>query len=80
VQIPGSGHPIIAMHDRQTTGGYPKIATVIRADLARLGQLKPGDALRFTEVGVEEAETLWCERQVLLSAYLDELSTRYRRR
>jgi biotin-dependent carboxylase-like uncharacterized protein len=80
VQIPGSGHPIIAMHDRQTTGGYPKIATVIRADLARLGQLRPGDALRFTEVGVEGAETLWCERQVLLSAYLDELSTRYRRR
>jgi biotin-dependent carboxylase-like uncharacterized protein len=80
VQIPGSGHPIIAMHDRQTTGGYPKIATVVRADLARLGQLKPGDDVRFTEVSVEDAETLWCERQVLLTAYLEELSLRYRRR
>ncbi|MHC8286960.1 5-oxoprolinase subunit C family protein [Pseudomonas sp. XS1P51] len=80
VQIPGSGHPIIAMHDRQTTGGYPKIATVIRADLARLGQLKPGDWLTFAEVSVEEAETLWCERQVLLKAYLDDLLMRYRRR
>lgn len=80
VQIPGSGHPIIAMHDRQTTGGYPKIATVIRADLARLGQLKPGDWLSFAEVSVEDAEALWCERQVLLNAYLDELLMRYRRR
>jgi len=80
VQIPGSGHPIIAMHDRQTTGGYPKIATVIRADLARLGQCKPGDWLGFSEVSVEDAEDLWCERQVLVNAYLDELSMRYGRR
>lgn len=77
VQIPGSGHPIIAMHDRQTTGGYPKIATVIRADLARLGQLKPGDWLSFAEVSVEVAENVWCQRQVLLDAYLDELLMRY---
>ncbi|WP_297841567.1 biotin-dependent carboxyltransferase family protein [Pseudomonas sp.] len=80
VQIPGSGNPIIAMHDRQTTGGYPKIATVIRADLARLGQLKPGDWLSFAEVSVEDAEDLWCGRQVLLNAYLDELLMRYHRR
>jgi biotin-dependent carboxylase-like uncharacterized protein len=79
VQIPGSGHPIIAMHDRQTTGGYPKIATVIRADLARLGQLKPGDWVSFAQVTVDEAETLWCERQVMLTAYLDELLLRYGR-
>lgn len=78
VQIPGSGHPIIALHDRQTTGGYPKIATVIRADLARLGQLKPGDTLRFAEVTVDAAETLWSERHVLLTAYLNELSSRHR--
>lgn len=80
VQVPGSGHPIIAMHDRQTTGGYPKIATVIRADLARLGQFKPGDWLSFATVTVEDAETLWCERQVLLTAYLDDLLMRHRRR
>jgi biotin-dependent carboxylase-like uncharacterized protein len=80
VQVPGSGQPIIALHDRQTTGGYPKIATVIRADLARLGQLKPGDRLSFAQVSVEAAETLWCERQALLNAYLDELLMRFRRR
>ena len=80
VQIPGSGQPIIAMHDRQTTGGYPKIATVIRADLARLGQLKPGDWVTFSQVSVEQAEDLWCERKLLLSAYLDELLMRHKLR
>lgn len=73
IQIPGNGQPIIAMQDRQTTGGYPKIATVIRADLARLGQLKPGDRLRFETIEVEAAETLWVERQALFARYLDDL-------
>lgn len=67
IQIPGDGLPIIAMNDRQTTGGYPKIATVIRADLARLGQLKPGDSLRFEAVTVEKAEAIWRGRQGLLN-------------
>lgn len=66
IQIPGDGLPIIAMNDRQTTGGYPKIATVIRADLARLGQLKPGDQLRFEAVSVSKAEDLWRGRQEAL--------------
>lgn len=47
VQIPGSGEPILLMADRQTTGGYPIIATVISADLPLAGQLAPGDWIRF---------------------------------
>lgn len=47
VQVPGSGDPILLMADRQTTGGYPKIATVITADLPLAGQLAPGDWIRF---------------------------------
>jgi antagonist of KipI len=47
VQVPRSGHPILLMADRQTTGGYPRIATVITADLPRAGQLAPGDWIRF---------------------------------
>jgi len=47
IQIPGAGQPLIAMNDRQTTGGYPKIATVISADLPRLAQMRPGQPLRF---------------------------------
>ena len=47
VQVPRSGQPILLMADRQTTGGYPKIATVIAADMPLAGQLAPGDWVRF---------------------------------
>ena len=47
VQIPGSGQPIVLMADGQTTGGYPKVATVITADLPLAGQLGPGDWIEF---------------------------------
>ena len=49
LQVPRSGHPILLMADRQTTGGYPKIATVITADLPMAGQLAPGDWIEFAE-------------------------------
>ncbi len=47
LQVPASGQPILLMADRQTTGGYAKIATVISADLSLAGQLAPGDEIRF---------------------------------
>ena len=47
LQVPASGQPIMLMADRQTTGGYPKIATVITADLPLAGQLAPGDWIEF---------------------------------
>jgi len=47
VQVPPSGDPILLMADRQTTGGYPQIATVITADLPLAGQLAPGDSVEF---------------------------------
>jgi allophanate hydrolase len=50
IQVPASGQPIVLLADCQTVGGYPKIATVIRADLPRLAQVRPGDALRFAVV------------------------------
>lgn len=56
VQVPGSGQPIVLLADGQTVGGYPKIATVISADLPRLAVLSPGQALRFAAVTVSEAE------------------------
>ena len=55
VQVPGDGRPIILLADCQTVGGYPKIATVIGADLPRLGHALPGQALRFVEVSIEQA-------------------------
>jgi antagonist of KipI len=48
IQVPASGQPILLMADRQTTGGYPKIATVITADLPLAGQLAPGDWIEFS--------------------------------
>jgi KipI family sensor histidine kinase inhibitor len=56
IQVPPDGQPIILMGDGPTTGGYPKIATVVTADLGRLGQLASGDRLRFRVVTVEEAQ------------------------
>ena len=55
IQVPGSGQPIVLMRDRQTAGGYPKIATVISADLGRFAQLRPGSAVRFKAVERDEA-------------------------
>ena len=55
LQVPASGLPILLMADRQTTGGYPKIATVIAADLALAGQLGPGDAIEFAVCTRKEA-------------------------
>jgi antagonist of KipI len=55
VQVPKSGQPILLMADRQTTGGYPKIATVITADLPAAGQLAPGDWIRFAPCTGREA-------------------------
>jgi allophanate hydrolase subunit 2 len=55
IQVPGDGMPLILMADRQPTGGYPKIGTVIRADLPRLAQTRPGQSLRLVPVTVETA-------------------------
>ena len=56
IQVPGNGAPIVLMPDRGTTGGYPKIATVISADLGRLAQITAGAGFRFTAIGMAEAQ------------------------
>jgi biotin-dependent carboxylase-like uncharacterized protein len=55
IQVPGNGQPIALLADRQTTGGYPKIATVISADLPALGRLPIGAKIRFEPVTIEAA-------------------------
>lgn len=55
IQVPQDGQPIILFVDQQTTGGYPKIANVISADIHRIGQLRPRDQMRFAEVPMAEA-------------------------
>jgi antagonist of KipI len=62
VQVPPDGRPIVMLADRQTTGGYPKIATVISADIPLLAQCVPGQSrVRFKAVSVEEAQTVYRE-------------------
>jgi 5-oxoprolinase (ATP-hydrolysing) subunit C len=56
IQVPGNGAPIVLMPDRGTSGGYPKIATVITADLGRFAQTSAGRAFRFKAVGMAEAQ------------------------
>ena len=66
IQVPGAGLPIVLLADRQTVGGYPKIATVASVDLPRLGRLLPGQAVHFTAVTVEEAEKLRRDQEARL--------------
>ena len=58
IQVPSSGKPIIMLADRQTTGGYTKIANVITVDFRILAQLKAGDKVRFEKVSVQQAQSL----------------------
>lgn len=67
VQIPGHGQPIVMMKDRQTVGGYAKIANVISLDISQLAQLKQGDIIQFAKVSVKEAQSLCKRRDELLN-------------
>jgi allophanate hydrolase len=67
IQVPGAGLPIVLLADRQTVGGYSKIATVASVDLPRLGRLLPGRTVRFAAVTVEEAEALRREQETRLA-------------
>ena len=59
IQVPSDGNPIVLMADRQTTGGYTKIGTIITADLPRLSQLPVGDGIHFDIVSVEDAQDIY---------------------
>ena len=63
IQVPPDGNPIVLMADRQTTGGYPKIAQVATVDLPVMAQLKPGDRVRFQDIALEEAQRLYLQRE-----------------
>lgn len=73
IQVPGNGLPIILLADRQTTGGYPKIATVISADLPALGRTRPGGRIAFEKVDVEEAQALRRAQATELARLKDRL-------
>ncbi|MBT6128960.1 MAG: biotin-dependent carboxyltransferase family protein [Candidatus Marinimicrobia bacterium] len=73
IQVPGGGDPIISFVEHQTTGGYPKIANVITADLCKVGQLKGGDEFKFELVSIEEGEAL----RLAQESYIQSLKNRH---
>jgi len=70
VQVTNDGQPVVLGVDGQTIGGYPKIAHVIRADLDRLGQLRPGAMVRFRQVSAAAAAAAAAERAAELNGWL----------
>ena len=63
LQLPPNGQPILLMADHQTTGGYPVLGQVATVDLGTVAQLRPGDAIRFAPVSLDDAQRLYLERE-----------------
>lgn len=68
IQVPGDGQPIVLLVDRQSTGGYTKVATVCSVDIARLGQVRPGGRVRFRAITLEAAHRALKEWQTSLAS------------
>jgi biotin-dependent carboxylase-like uncharacterized protein len=67
IQVPGEAQPIVLLVDRQTTGGYTKIATVIGVDIGRIGQTRPGQRVRFRRVELAEAHRARADAEAWLA-------------
>lgn len=76
VQVPENGQPIIMMSDRQTTGGYTRIGTVISIDLPRVAQLVPGEEMSFVTINVEEAQEIAIWRRSRIDFFISEMEKR----
>lgn len=70
IQCPPNGLPFLLGPDAQTTGGYPRIAHVIKADRHLIGQLKPGSKLQFVHISADQAATIYREKLKLLKPWL----------
>lgn len=73
VQVPPDGNPIVLMADRQTAGGYPKIAAIASVDLPLLAQAIPQQSLRFAQIDLEQAQALYLQRESGLDALRQSL-------
>ncbi len=75
IQVPANGQPIILMVDRQTTGGYTKIATVISSDLPKLSQMGSGSEIIFEKITLREAHNIYKEYEKSLSDIKNQISS-----
>lgn len=78
IQVPGDGQPIILLADRQTTGGYPKIAQIATVDLPLIAQAKPGDSISFIEITQAEAQLLFLTREKNIRQLKQAIAWKYR--
>ena len=78
VQVPPSGEPIVLMSDHQTIGGYPRMAVAITVDLPLLAQTPPGARIRFREVTVPEAQSLYLQRERDFRLFAESVRFQYR--
>lgn len=74
IEVPPDGTPIALLADHQTVGGYPVLAVVIRADRTVIGQLAPGDRVRFELVDIAQAQAAWREDRALFDTALARLA------
>jgi allophanate hydrolase subunit 2 len=70
IQVPGSGQPIVLLADRQSTGGYPKIATLLSVDIRRLVQRRPDEPITFVAVTPAEVDAILREDRAATAALL----------
>ncbi|MED1738861.1 biotin-dependent carboxyltransferase family protein [Bacillus swezeyi] len=77
IQVPPDGNPIVLLADRQTAGGYPRIAHIISADLSAVTQMMPGEQVQFQLIGLHEAERLYIERETKISELAARLKLEY---
>jgi len=73
IQVPADGNPIIMFSDHGSIGGYPKIAVVITADHDKAAQLMPGSKIKFKEVNLDEAESLFKTYSENTKSYLEKI-------
>lgn len=76
LQLPPDGQPIALMVEHPTTGGYPRIGQIAAIDLARLGQRRPGDALRFAPIALDDAQSRYLARERELARLIETIARR----
>ncbi|KGX86868.1 5-oxoprolinase subunit C family protein [Pontibacillus litoralis] len=80
IQVPSNGEPIVLLADRQTTGGYPRIAQIASVDLPIFAQLKPGATITFHEITLEEAQRLYMDRERAIKHLTRAITLQYQSR
>ena len=75
VQFPPSQEPIVMLAEHQTTGGYPRLAEVIHADLVKLAQIKPGNKIQLVLIDLEEADRINAEALKLQASTMNSIQT-----